>query len=109
MKALGKQRGTGKSKVHPRIGYEDAKGSLTSALDRGGCSTPRPGKKTRYPQYRRLGEPQGQSGRVRKISHPLGFDPRTFQPVASRYTDYVTNCVVHYVRTFPLCSQNPTS
>jgi hypothetical protein len=25
---------------------------------------------------------------VRKISPPPGFDPRTFQPVASRYTDY---------------------
>jgi hypothetical protein len=25
---------------------------------------------------------------VRKISSPPGFDPRTFQPVASRYTDY---------------------
>ena len=31
--------------------------------------------------------PQGQSGRVRKISLPPGFDPRTVQPVASRYTD----------------------
>ena len=38
--------------------------------------------------YRRLGRPQGLSGRVRKISPPQGFDPRTIQPVASRYTDY---------------------
>jgi hypothetical protein len=38
--------------------------------------------------YRRLGGPQGRSGRVRKISPPPGFDPRTVQPVASRYTDY---------------------
>jgi hypothetical protein len=30
---------------------------------------------------------QGQSGRVRKISPPPGFDPLTVQPVASRYTD----------------------
>jgi hypothetical protein len=43
---------------------------------------------TRYPLYRRLGRPQGRSGRVRKISPPPGFDPRTVQPVASRYTDY---------------------
>jgi len=43
---------------------------------------------TRYPLYRRLGESQGQSGRVRRISPPSGFDPRTVQPVASRYTDY---------------------
>ena len=46
-----------------------------------------PGK-TRYPLYRRLGGPQGRSGRVRKISPPPGFDRRTVQPVASRYTDW---------------------
>ena len=45
-----------------------------------------PGK-TRYILYRRLGGPQGRSGRVWKISPPLGFDPQTVQPVASRYTD----------------------
>jgi hypothetical protein len=45
-----------------------------------------PGK-TRYPLYRTLGVPQGQSGQVRKISLPPGFDLRTVQPVASRYTD----------------------
>ena len=41
----------------------------------------------RYPLYRRLGRPQGRSGRVRKISPPQGFDPRTVQIVASRYAD----------------------
>jgi len=46
-----------------------------------------PGK-TRYPLYRRLGGLQGQSGRVRKISPSPGFDPRTVQPIASRYTNY---------------------
>jgi hypothetical protein len=46
-----------------------------------------PGKETRYPLYRRLGRPQGRSGRLRKILPPPGFDPRTVQPVASRYTD----------------------
>jgi hypothetical protein len=46
-----------------------------------------PPGKTRYPLYRKLGEAQGRSGRVRKISPPLGFDSRTVQPVASRYTD----------------------
>ena len=50
-------------------------------------ATLRPGK-TQYPLYRRLGGPQGWSGQVRKISPPPGFDPRTVQPVASRYTDY---------------------
>jgi len=54
-------------------------------------ATPRPHYprgKTRYPLYRRLGGPQGRSERVRKISLPPGFDPRTVQPVASRYTDW---------------------
>jgi hypothetical protein len=45
-----------------------------------------PPGKTRYPLYRRLGGPQGRSGRVRKISPPSGFDPRTVQPTASCYT-----------------------
>jgi hypothetical protein len=48
-----------------------------------------PPEKTRYPLYRRLGGPQGRSGRVRKISPPPGFDPRTVQPVACSYTDRV--------------------
>jgi hypothetical protein len=33
---------------------------------------------------------QGRSWQVRKISPPPGFDPRTVQPVASRYTDWAT-------------------
>jgi hypothetical protein len=36
---------------------------------------------TRYPLYRRLGGPQGRSGRVREISPPPGLDIRTVQPV----------------------------
>ena len=36
-----------------------------------------PPGKTRYPLYRRLGGPQGRSGRVWKISPLPGFDPRT--------------------------------
>ena len=32
---------------------------------------------------------EDRSGRVCKISLPAGFDPRTVQPVASRYTNYV--------------------
>jgi hypothetical protein len=44
---------------------------LPSALDGVGWLTPRfgrftPGKESRYPLYRRLGGPQGRSGRVRK-------------------------------------------
>jgi hypothetical protein len=47
-----------------------------------------PGKETQYPLYRRPGGPQGRCGRLRKISPPSGFDPRNFQPVASRYTNW---------------------
>ena len=48
----------------------------------GGWSTPRPGrftprKQTLFPLDRKLGGPQSRSGRVRKISSPPGFDPRT--------------------------------
>jgi hypothetical protein len=95
-----------KGKVLPRTGHEGPEGewrysstlSLTSALDEGGWSTPRPScftprKKTRYPLYRRLGGPQGRSGRLRKISPPPGFDPRTVQPAASRYTNYAKDSV----------------
>ena len=53
-----------------------------------------PGK-PRYPLYRRLGGPQGRSGRLRKISTPLGFDPRIVQPVASRSTDWAITAHEH--------------
>ena len=45
-----------------------------------------PPGKTRYRLYRRLGGPHSRSGRVRKTSSPSGFDSRTVQPLASRYT-----------------------
>jgi hypothetical protein len=66
---------------------------MTTALEGGEGPASRPGRsllpgKTRYPLYRRLGGPQGPSGQVLKISPTPGFDPRTVQPVASRYTDY---------------------
>ena len=47
-----------------------------------------PGK-TRHSLYRKLGGPQGRSGRMRKMSPNPGFEPRTVQPVASLYTDWV--------------------
>jgi hypothetical protein len=61
----------------------------------GWVSTPRPGRSTpqgkkRYPLYRRLGGPQGPSGRVRKIFPLPGFDPWTVQLVGSRFT----NCAI---------------
>ena len=64
-----------KGKLHPRTGHECPEGeqrysstrSLTSALERGGWSAPRPGrftpgKETWYSLYRRLGGPQSRSG-----------------------------------------------
>ena len=35
-----------------------------------------------------MGGSEGRSGQVRKISPSPGFDPRTVQPVMSRYTDW---------------------
>jgi ribosomal protein L3 len=71
---MAKARGT----VHPRTAQEGPEGkkrysstlSLTSAPDGVWWSTPRPGrftpeKETQYPLYKRLGGPQGRSGRVR--------------------------------------------
>jgi hypothetical protein len=46
-----------------------------------------PPGKTQYPLYWRLGGPQDHSGRLQNISPTPAFDPRTFQSVASRYTD----------------------
>ena len=82
--------------VRPIGGVEVQLFSFTTmALEGGEGSAPRPGRslppgKTRYPLYRRLGGPQGQSGQVRKISPPPGFNPRTVQPIASCYIDWAT-------------------
>ena len=78
-KGKGEGEGKGKVKFHPRAGHEVPEGewsynrtlSLTSALD-GLCGQHQapaalPLVKIRYPLYRRLGGPQGRSGRVRKI------------------------------------------
>ena len=77
---------SGKGKVHPRTGHEGPELeqrysytlSLTSALDAGGWSMPRPScftpaNETQYPLYSRLGGPQGQSEKVWKISPPTGI------------------------------------
>ena len=45
-----------------------------------------PPKKTRYPFYRRLGRPQGRSGRVENLV-PTGIRSRTVQPAVSRYAE----------------------
>ena len=80
--------------------------SLTSALDagKGVVNTP---LRPLYPRERkpvhtvkRLGvESQGRSGRVRKISPPPGFDPRTVQPVANRYTEYAIPALHKHIST----------
>jgi len=69
----------GKCEVRPVTGHEGPEGewmfsstrSLTSTLDGGGWSTPRPAAllpgMTRYPLYRKSDGPQSRSGRVRKI------------------------------------------
>jgi hypothetical protein len=66
--------------------------SLTSALNgvvgqRHASAILLPGKNL-VPLYKRLGGPQGRSGRARKISSQTRFDPRTVQPVASHYTNW---------------------
>ena len=74
---------------------------MTAALE--GCEwsaalpdrTLPPGK-TRYPVYRRLGGPQGRSGQAENFAPP-GFDLRTVQPVASRYTDWATRPIPNIV------------
>ena len=86
-----------------RTAHRGSRGIALPFLDhgcrRGEGSASRPGRslppgKTRYELNRRLGGPQGRSGQVRKISPPPGFDPRTVQPVTSRYTDWATRPTV---------------
>ena len=55
-----------------------------------------PPGKARYPLYRRLGGPRRRFGRAENLAPP-GFDPRTVQPVAIRYTDYATRPIIKYV------------
>ena len=65
--------------------------SMTAPLEGGECSAARPGRtlpqgKTRYPLYRRLGGPQGRSGRTENLV-PTGIRSRTVQPIVSCYTN----------------------
>jgi len=63
-----------------------------------------PQRKTRYPLYKRLGGPQDRSGRLWKISRQPGFDPRTVQPIASRYTDSLRATSDKYDKSKSPCS-----
>ena len=89
-----------KGKVNPRTGHEGPEGeeryssilSLTSALDGVGWSTPRPGRftlgKDTVPIVQEAGwAPRPVCTGAENIAPPSGFDPQTFQPVTSRYTD----------------------
>ena len=62
----------------------------------GQCHPPAtlPTGKTRYLLYRKLRGPQGQSGWVWIILAPLGFNPRTIQPILSCYTNWAI--LVHH-------------
>ena len=77
----------GKGKIEPRTGHEGPEEeqrysstlSLTSALHRGGWLTPRPGHLTRGRDTVRIVQ------EARSLES--AFDPRTAQPLESRYTD----------------------
>jgi hypothetical protein len=73
------------------------------ALEGGEGSALCPGRslppgKTRYPLYKRLGGLQGRSWQVRKILPPPAFDSWTVQPLASRYTDYITQPTLECIK-----------
>ena len=61
-----------------------------------------PPGKTRYPFYRRLGGPQGRSGRAENLV-PTGIRSRTVQPLVSRYTDWATRSTQY---RYKLCIAN---
>ena len=85
--------------MSPTTGHEGPKGkqsysstlSLTSTLDGDGWSTPRPGRftprKDPVPIVLEAGWVPELVWTGAENLAPLGFDPRSVQPVASRYTD----------------------
>ena len=101
----------GKGKVHSRTGHEGPKGeqrykysstvSLTSALQGGGWSTPRPGRPGYpLPIVQEAGwapRPVWKGGE--KLA-PAGFDPQTVQPVASCYTNYAIPAYVNFIYVY---------
>ena len=69
---------------------------MTAALEGGGWSTPCPGRtlrprKTRYPLYRRLGGPQGRSGRSENLA-----------PTGIRSPDRPACCQSLYLLSYPV-------
>ena len=75
---------------------------MTTALEGSEWSAARSGRTlppgmTRYPFYRRLGGPQGRSGRAEKLV-PTGIRSRTVQPVAQSL--YRLSYPVHSIYTY---------
>ena len=64
---------------------------------------------TRCQVDRKLGGPQGHAGHLRKISAPLGFDPRTFRPLASCYTNYAITPIIIIIIIIILTLMLPSS
>ena len=85
------------SRYRPGVAQRVGRGVALLFHDRGTrrgwvvSSTPRtlPPGKTRYPFYRRMGGPEGRSGRAENLV-PTGFRSRIVQLVVSRYTDWAT-------------------
>ena len=86
------------SRYTPCVAQRVGRGTAILFHDRGNRrgwvvrSTPRPQfrpGKTRYAFYRRLGGPQGRSGRAENLV-PTGIRSRTAQPIVNRYTDWAT-------------------
>jgi len=75
---------------------------MTAALEGGEWSAARPGRtlpprKIRYPFYRRLGGPQGRSGKAENLVR-TGIRSRTVQPV-EMYINMNSNLYIGYHKT----------
>ena len=71
--------------------------------------SPLPPGKTRYPLYRRLGGPQGRSGRAENLV-TTGIRSRTVQFVVSRYTDWAARPTpVIYISINLKCDSHSTT
>ena len=84
---------------------------MTAALEVGEWSAARPGRnltpgKLRYLFYRRLGGPQGRSGRAGNLV-PTGIRSQTVQPVVCSYTDWASGPTLHvhgHAKVYKDCS-----
>ena len=71
---------------------------MTAALEGGEWSAARPDRTLPPGKTRRLGGPQGRSGRAENLV-PTGIRSRTVQPVVSRYTDWATQPTQRHTHT----------